>query len=194
MTEPAQAPAGWYPEWNSGWLRYWDGSAWTDHRTSAQTAPGVAAVPSPQLPAVSAPVVAPPVVGLVHNGATWTAGGTPLSSSGRRLGAYLLDGLLVFVTLIVGWLIWSLILWSQGQSPAKSLLGMRCVRPDTGRVATWGTMALREVVGKMLLGSITYGITTIISCFMILGASQQGIWDRIASTVVVDDPDRRLRR
>ena len=136
----------------------------------------------------------PPVHGLVHNGATWTAGGAPLSSAGKRLGAYLLDGLLAVVTLGIGWLVWSLIIWSKGQSPGKALLGMRCVRTDTGRLATWGTMALRELVGKGIIGGITFGITTLISCFMVLGASHQAVWDKIASTVVVDDPDGRLLR
>jgi len=43
-----------------------------------------------------------------------------------------------------------------------------------------------------ILGAVTSGITSIISCFMILSASRQGIWDKIATTVVVDDPDGRL--
>lgn len=42
---PAHAsPAGWYPEGVNG-LRYWDGSAWTDHR--APTAAAATAVPTP---------------------------------------------------------------------------------------------------------------------------------------------------
>lgn len=123
----------------------------------------------------------------------WEVGGAPLSSAGKRLGAYLLDGfVLAPVTLFIGWVIWSLIVWSKGQSPAKQLLGMRCVRLETARAATWGTMALRELVGKLLLGAITGGITTLISAFMILGTRRQGIWDKIANTTVVDDPDGRL--
>jgi uncharacterized RDD family membrane protein YckC len=116
------------------------------------------------------------------------------SSPGRRVGAYLLDVVLVFVTLFVGWLVWSLVLWSKGQSPGKSILGMRCMSIESGRAASWGTMALRELVGKNLLGSVSLGITTIVSFFLILGDSRQGIWDKLASTVVVDDPDDRLVR
>jgi hypothetical protein len=71
---------------------------------------------------------------------------------------------------------------------------MRCVRTGDGRSASWGTMALREWVGKGLLGSITFGITTLVSCFMVLGDPRQTVWDRVASTVVVDDPDGRLLR
>ena len=129
-----------------------------------------------------------PIPGLGHNGLTWTCGGAPLSSPGRRLGAYLLDVLLLLVTLFIGWMIWALILWAQGQSPGKQLLGLRCVRTDTGKAAGWGTMCLREVVGKWLLASFTYGITSIVSCFMILGQTRQGIWDN-ATTIVVDDKD-----
>ena len=130
--------------------------------------------------------------GFTRDTGIWTVGGAPLSSSGKRFGAFLLEVVLSVVTLGVGWLIWSVIVWSKGQTPAKALLGMRCVRTDTGRVATWGTMALRELVGKALLGSVTFGITNLVSCFMILGAAHQGVWDKVATTVVVDDPDGRL--
>jgi uncharacterized RDD family membrane protein YckC len=112
----------------------------------------------------------------------------PLSSAGKRFGGYLLESLLLIVTLFIGWLIWSLIVWGKGQTPAKQLLGMRCVDVNTGQIAGWGTMALRELVGKVILGNVTFGITTLVSAFMILGESRQGIWDKIASTVVVDAP------
>lgn len=114
-------------------------------------------------------------------------------SNGRRFGAYALDAALALITLFIGWFIWSLVIWGKGQTPGKSLLGMRVVVNDTGRAATWGTMALRELLAKGLLGTITFGITTIISVVMILATDErQGIWDRIVSTTVVDDPDGRL--
>ena len=52
MTGDQTAPAGWYPDPNPGaeapvgQQRYWDGSAWTDHTTTAPTGPAdQAAVP-----------------------------------------------------------------------------------------------------------------------------------------------------
>ena len=51
---------------------------------------------------------------------------TPL----RRLGALLLDGLLFFLTLVVGYIIWWLIVLRRGQTPGKQLLGIRAVRRD----------------------------------------------------------------
>src|SRR5262245_61877134 len=114
-----------------------------------------------------APAAGSPRSGLVHDGHGWTAAGAPLASAGKRLGAALLEGVLVVVTLGIGWLIWSFIVWSKGQTPAKSLLGMRCVITTSGGVAGWGTMFLREIVGKGLIGTITFGITSLVSCFMI---------------------------
>jgi len=102
----------------------------------------------------------------------------------------MLEVLLMVVTLVVGWWIWSLIVWGQGQTPAKQVLGMRCVKVETGQTATWGTMLLREIVGKSILGGITFGITTVASLFMILfGAEHRGVWDHVAGTVVVKDED-----
>lgn len=121
-----------------------------------------------------------------HDVAPVSLAGRSLSSPGSRLSAYLLDVVLFLVTLGIGWFIWSLVTWSNGQSPAKSILGMRCVSSETGKTATWGTMALREWVGKGLLGAVSFGITTIVSAFMIFSSPRQGIWDKIATTVVVD--------
>lgn len=117
----------------------------------------------------------------------------PLVSNGKRFGAYLLEAVLMIVTLFIGWLIWWIIAWGKGQTPAKQVLKMRCIDADTGQVATFGQMALREVVGKILLGNITFGITTLIGGIMILTDDRrQAIWDKIGKTVVVEDPYNSL--
>jgi uncharacterized RDD family membrane protein YckC len=147
---------------------------------------------APAAPAGATPPAAPPPRAEAPAGTAGVASGIgvapPLVTNGKRFGAYLLESVLGFITLGIGWLIWALIVWRDGLTPAKQLLGMRCVNADSGEAATWGTMALREIVGKGILGSITFGITTIVSAFMILfGEKRQGIWDLIATTVVVDE-------
>src|SRR5262245_4546792 len=95
-----------------------------------------------------------------------------LASVGRRFGGYLLDVLLLIVTLFIGWLIWSLIVWSRGTTPGKQLLGMRCVYLATDLRATWGRMFLREFVGKFLIMGVislfTLGIGPLILNFMLM--------------------------
>ena len=71
----------------------------------------------------------------------------PRASVQHRLGGYALDGALFlasFFTLFLGWIIWSLVLWGQGQTPAKQILKMRVYSIDTARPASWGHMALRQ--------------------------------------------------
>lgn len=76
--------------------------------------------------------------------------GTQLASVGRRIGAFFLAIPLSIVTLFIGYVIWGLIVWGRGQTPALQVLGMRCWRPETGRVANWGWMALREIIGRIV--------------------------------------------
>lgn len=158
-----------------------------EHTTSTVTPPAPETGPLPQVPPVAA-------VPLGAGFETRHVGGLPVSTAGKRLGAYLLDIVLMVVTLGLGWLIWSVIIWSKGQSPAKALLGMRCVRTDTAQAAGWGTMALREIVGKSIIGAVTFGLTNLVSFFMILGDGRQTVWDKVATTTVVNDPDGRLLR
>ena len=73
----------------------------------------------------------------------------PRASVQHRLGGYALDGALVLTsafTLFLGWLIWSLVLWGQGQTPAKQILKMRVYSLDTGKPASWGHMAVRQLL------------------------------------------------
>jgi uncharacterized RDD family membrane protein YckC len=65
---------------------------------------------------------------------------------------------------------------------------MRVMHLDTGRPAGRGQMALRELVGKVLLGFVPF-YTLISAVFVLSDARRQGLWDKIANTVVVDDPN-----
>lgn len=105
--------------------------------------------------------------------------------NGVRFGALLLDALLMIVTCFIGWLIWSIVLWGQSTSPAKKMLGLQIVDLQTGAPATMQQMLLRELVGKIILGSIT-GVVGLVSAVLILvQPNRQGVWDYISKTTVV---------
>jgi uncharacterized RDD family membrane protein YckC len=117
----------------------------------------------------------------------------PLASPGKRFGTYLLDGVLVVVTLFIGYLIWLLFFtWKDGQTPGKKIMKMKYVNTSTGRVADWGKSAMRDfLIRGLLIGiisSITFYIGFLICAFMIFDKDKnyQAGWDRIAGTVVID--------
>lgn len=118
--------------------------------------------------------------------------GVELASVGRRIGAYFLSILLAVVTLGIGYVIWGLIVWGKGTSPALQVLGMRAWRPTENRPATWGTMALRNIIGGIAQGILSF-ITMLISFIMFLSNKQhKSIPDMVASTVIVYDPNKVL--
>jgi uncharacterized RDD family membrane protein YckC len=96
----------------------------------------------------------------------------------------------VIVTLVVGDIVWGLIIWGRGQTPTQQVLGMRCWRPDDRRVATWGSMALREIIGRIVEGTLVLGIISLV--LMLTRPDRRTLHDLIAGTVVVRDPDNRL--
>jgi uncharacterized RDD family membrane protein YckC len=114
--------------------------------------------------------------------------GVELASVGRRIGAWFLSIPLAIVTLGIGYVIWGLIVWGRGQTPALQVLGMRCWRPETGRVAGWWWMALREIAGRFIegfLGPITLVVSFVL---MVSGRERKCLHDYIAGTVVLRDP------
>jgi uncharacterized RDD family membrane protein YckC len=109
---------------------------------------------------------------------------------GRRVGAWLLDIVLFFLTLVIGYLIWWLIVLGRGQTPGKQLLGLRVVRVD-GSPSDWGWTFLREFGVKFFLagiiGSIVPFAGIIDSLWAFWDKDRQAVHDKIMKTVVVDD-------
>jgi len=116
------------------------------------------------------------------------------------------------VTLLVGWLVWSVIVWGRGQTPGKQLLGMVVARKGTRYAAGRGTMFLREVVAKSAVGYLPAAVAAVVptrglgvavivflpalavarDAWLLWDRYNQEPWDKIAVTIVVDDPFRRL--
>ena len=102
----------------------------------------------------------------------------------RRLMAHLLDVILFFLTLIIGYIIWWLIVLGRGQTPGKQLLGIRAVRRDGNRVG-WGLMFVREILQFVIwpiggIGLLADGILVLID-----DGEHRSLIDRIVDTVVV---------
>jgi hypothetical protein len=116
----------------------------------------------------------------------------PLATPGKRFATFLLEILLDIVTLGIGYLIWMLFAWSNGQTPGKQLTKLKYVDVATGRVATWSKSAFRDFV---IRGIVFYFITLFtltigffVAAFMTFNRDRnyQSGWDRMAGTVVVD--------
>jgi uncharacterized RDD family membrane protein YckC len=111
------------------------------------------------------------------------------AGKGRVAASYALAISLFIATLGVGYLIWTAVAWGQGQTPAQRLLGLRCTRRDSRRVAGRKHMALRQVTGLFLNGEMLIGP------LIWLGSKElNSVGDVFAGTVVLYDPNRLLHR
>jgi uncharacterized RDD family membrane protein YckC len=116
--------------------------------------------------------------------------GTVLSSLGKRFGGALLTGVLIVVTLGIGYLIWAAIAYGKGQTPAKQILKMYVIDTETGLPATWGKMFVRNVVIDGLLNSITFSVFWLVSSIWIFtNPERQRLTDKMVKTIVVDAPN-----
>lgn len=109
----------------------------------------------------------------------------------RRLAAYLLDIVLVPLTLFIGYLVWWLIVLAYGQTPGKQLVGIRVMK-DTGEPLGWGLTFVREflVQGIVIsfLSAITGGIVFVVNYLLpLFDPDRQTLHDKMVSTVVVKD-------
>ena len=164
-----------------------------------QAAPGSGFTPAPPLPAGYGygygqyPAAAVPQgMYLDQASGLMLPEGTQLASVGRRIGAWFLAIPLIIVTLGIGYIVWGLLVWGNGQTPALQVLGMRCWRPETNRVAGFWHMALREIVGRIVDGIL--GFITEITSFvlMVAGKEHKALHDYVAGTVVLHDPNKVL--
>lgn len=118
--------------------------------------------------------------------------GVKAAGIGQRVAAYLLDILLFFATLIIGYIIWWLFTLSRGQMPGKRLVGIRVMRTD-GTASDWGWTFIREFLVKFALFEVAadfvrFGLASILDLLWAFwDRDSQTLHDKIVNTVVVDD-------
>ena len=112
----------------------------------------------------------------------------------HRLGAYALDCALAFCTCGIGWLIWAFVVWGQGQTPGKQILKMRTINFTNGLPASWGHMAVRELLIPMAAGIasyITFGLAgvawIVIEIVFYFTKNQRSFRDYWAKTAVINE-------
>ena len=106
-----------------------------------------------------------------------------LVGPGGRLGAALLDLILVVLTLGIGWLVWAVVIWSKGQSPAKQLLGHAVADARTGAAFSFDRMLVRGLL-FLLLNIVTVGVFGIVDCCFVFSSGHRTLHDRMAGSVV----------
>jgi RDD family len=119
----------------------------------------------------------------------------PAASFGRRIGALALTVVLLVVTLVVGWLVWSVFEWRHGRTPSYRLLGLRVVRRSDERpIGLWRSL-LRSGVCCPVLVVPTVVIGCLIGfCFAFGASPPEGLlrrprtapWDLLTATKVLD--------
>jgi uncharacterized RDD family membrane protein YckC len=113
--------------------------------------------------------------------------GVPPRSIGRVVAAYAVAVLLFIVTLGIGYIIWSLVSWGDGQTPAQRLFGLRCWRPESSRPASRVQMALRQASGLLLNGELLLGVF-----ILLIEPARTSVGDFFIGTVVLHDPHDAL--
>ncbi len=106
--------------------------------------------------------------------------------------------LLIVVTLGIGWLVWSVLEWRHGRTPAYRILGVRVVRHADGRRVGLARMARRELCCALLIVP-TIVVCSVVALTFVLGASppngllhspRTAPWDWLSDTEVVEDRRR----
>jgi uncharacterized RDD family membrane protein YckC len=112
----------------------------------------------------------------------------------HRLGAIALDAVLMVLTLGIGWLIWSMVIWGDGQTPAKKILKLRTLNQTNGQTASWGHMGIREALVPITVSvasTITGGIAGIawivVEIVFYFTKGQRTMRDYWVKTVVVNE-------
>jgi RDD family len=127
----------------------------------------------------------------------------PAASLGRRIGALALTVLLLVVTLVVGWLVWSAVEWRKGLTPSYRLLGLHVVRRSDARPIGWVRSFLRSGVCCPVMVVPTVVIGGLVGLCFTLGASppdglwgrpQTAPWDFVTATKVLDARRRPARK
>jgi len=115
---------------------------------------------------------------------------------GRRIKALLLTMLLVIATLVVGWLVWSVVEWRRGSTASFRVTGLRVVRRSDGRPIGLARSILRNAICCTLLLVPTIVVCCLLAIVFVMGASppdrlllepRTAPWDLLTRSMVVSE-------
>jgi uncharacterized RDD family membrane protein YckC len=110
----------------------------------------------------------------------------------RILGSYLLEQVLFWLLLIVGWFIWHAFAARRGRSPAKSLTSLYVIDIETGRAAGGGEMWIREFaikgLGYFFIAYLLPMVFLADAFWMFFDRDRQTLHDKALKQVVVYAP------
>lgn len=107
----------------------------------------------------------------------------------RILGSWLLEGVLLSITLVIGWFIWLLFTGKNAQTPAKNLTGIFIVNLETGRAVGAGEVWIRDVLLKLLVANIVPFGGVVDLAWALFDRDRQTLHDKAVKTVVVYAPN-----
>jgi len=121
-----------------------------------------------------------------------------LAAPEKRLYAFLANMGIGIITLGIGWIIWSALLWSEGTTPGHKLLNLSIVDEKTFEHLNWNRMAVRELVFKGIfaaaISSFTYGLSYIADGLFIFRDDRRALHDHLARSIVIDNESQGSRR
>jgi uncharacterized RDD family membrane protein YckC len=91
----------------------------------------------------------------------------PKATVQHRLGGKAVDLAMYMVTFGIGWVIWSLVVWGQGQTPGKQILKLRVYNKTTGKPVKWGQMAIREALLPLVIMVTIFLLAFVVSLWTI---------------------------
>ncbi len=116
--------------------------------------------------------------------------GVSIANPWIRLGSYVLEIVLIIVTLYIGWSIWAYMTAASGQTPAKRVLKLRVIEASTLRPVGFAKMFWVRGLLAGIIAQIAIICTLGVLIFMPFWDKQkQNIWDYVSGTYVVSDPN-----
>jgi len=152
-------------------------------------APPVSKPPPPSLIQISFPASARTDLRVIES--CYTPDQLVTAPNGMRLGAWLIDMVLICLTLGIGWLVWFCVTSRTSQTPAKRMFHLYIIRADGTRAGA-GYTQVREIVLKGVFGIVgvfTIGtVPAIAAAWCLWDSEQQCLWDKLGRTFVAQSP------
>jgi hypothetical protein len=101
----------------------------------------------------------------------------------------MLEGLLITLTLVIGWLIWLFFAAKKAQSPAKSLTGIYIINLETGRAVGAGEVWVRDVVLKIIVAGVVVFGHLVDGAWVLFDRDRQALHDKPLRSSVVYAPN-----